>query len=63
MSAEFDYVSASHAFGHSGEYRQHDDVTKFMSDIAFVGPSEIGYEITDQGVLNKSRDRYTFFSD
>ena len=43
VSAEFDYVRASYAFRHSGEYRQHDDVSKFMADIAFVGPSEIGY--------------------
>jgi len=43
VSAEFDHICTTRASGQSGEDHQHDDVTKYMADIAPAGPAEIGY--------------------
>lgn len=43
VPAEFNYIGASMAFGHSAKYHQYDDVSEFMSMVAFACHSEIRY--------------------
>lgn len=44
LTSECDYIGTPDTSTPPGEYNQYDDVGEPMSDIALVGPAEIGTE-------------------
>jgi len=41
MSAEFNNVGTTGAFGHTAKYHQYDDIAEFMTDVSLVRSAEI----------------------